>query len=100
MQGLALLDDQSGFLSVGNDMTVKKWDIENEKSVANYTGHEGFIYSVAVLPRKKGFITSGEDRSVRVWNWDEDTPAETIMLPAQFRGQNCDILSKLIWNFP
>ena len=81
VQGLALLPDQSGFMSASNDMTVKKWDLESEKATATYTGHEGFIYSVSILPRNKGFISSGEDRSLRVWEWDEENPTEERNLP-------------------
>ena len=65
-------------------MTVKKWDLESEKATATYTGHEGFIYSVSILPRNKGFVSSGEDRSLRIWEWDEENPTEEWKLPLFF----------------
>jgi len=82
VQTVTLLLNGEEFLSGGNDMIIRKWNLESGECTGTFSGHEAFIYSISVLPRNKGFISSGEDRSLRVWVWDEDEPSETIMLPA------------------
>ena len=82
VQCLVLLQNQDEFLSAGNDMIIRKWNIESGQCTQQFTGHEAFIYSLAIMPRNKGFISSGEDRSLRVWSWDEEEPTETILQPA------------------
>ena len=76
VQTVTLLLNGEEFLSGGNDMIIRKWNLESGECTGTFSGHEAFIYSISVLPRNKGFISSGEDRSLRVWVWDEDEPSE------------------------
>ena len=50
-QALTLLPSGTEFLSAGNDMIIRKWNIENASCVSEYKGHEAFIYTLSILPR-------------------------------------------------
>ena len=92
VQTVTLLLNGEEFLSGGNDMIIRKWNLESGECTGTFSGHEAFIYSISVLPRNKGFISSGEDRSLRVWVWDEDEPSEP-----GFRIHEVSL--KMSWNY-
>ena len=64
--------------SATNDGVIRIWSLRG-KMLQTLTGHEAFIYSLAVLPTGE-IVSSGEDRTVRIW----DGPAcrQVITLPA------------------
>lgn len=68
------------FLSASNDGTIRKWKISGE-CVAQFEGHESYIYSLALLPNGTDFVSSGEDRTVRVWK--NGSCVQIIRLPTQ-----------------
>eukprot|EP00290_Baffinella_frigidus_P008213 CAMPEP_0180122658 /NCGR_PEP_ID=MMETSP0986-20121125/3691_1 /TAXON_ID=697907 /ORGANISM="non described non described, Strain CCMP2293" /LENGTH=774 /DNA_ID=CAMNT_0022061857 /DNA_START=102 /DNA_END=2422 /DNA_ORIENTATION=+ len=54
-----------GFLSTGNDGVIILWDLAGGQ-LLKLTGHDSFVYSLAVLPT--GEIVSGsEDKMCKVW---------------------------------
>jgi phospholipase A-2-activating protein len=64
--------------SAGNDGIIRLWTLQG-RQVAQYFGHESFIYSLATLPSGE-LVSSGEDRTVRVWKGDKCI--QTITHPA------------------
>lgn len=66
------------FASAGNDAVIRLWTIDG-KQVAQLSGHDNFIYSLAALPSGE-IVSSGEDRTVRVWR--ESQCIQTITHPA------------------
>ena len=65
MRGLAVTQNTE-FLSCSNDATIRRWLLSGD-CLAEYYGHENFVYSISVLPNGQDFVSSGEDRTVRVW---------------------------------
>lgn len=66
------------FASASNDGVIRLFTLKGER-VAELSGHESFIYSVACLPSGE-LVSSGEDRTVRVWNGTQCV--QTITHPA------------------
>lgn len=66
------------FASASNDGVIRLFTL-NGDVVAELSGHESFIYSVAVLPSGE-LVSSGEDRTVRVWSGSQCI--QTITHPA------------------
>ena len=82
VRALAKLPDNhpSGgqFASAHNDAVIRIWTLKGDL-VAELYGHEGFIYSLAVLPTGE-LVSSGEDRTARIWQNTECV--QTITHPA------------------
>ncbi|CCE85771.1 Piso0_005399 [Millerozyma farinosa CBS 7064] len=75
---LLVLPDGKQFVSCSNDGTIRIWDLDNGRLLSTLSGHESFVYDVAVAPNGD-LISSGEDRTVRVWR--NGTIAQVITLP-------------------
>ena len=69
------------FLSAGNDGSVRLWSLDGDQ-LAQLSGHDSFVYSLAALPLGQGLVSGGEDRSVRVWRDADGECEQTITLPA------------------
>ena len=66
------------FASAGNDTVIRLWNLEG-KELAQLSGHDNFIYSLAALPSGE-IVSAGEDRTVRIW--DGSRCIQTITHPA------------------
>ena len=51
VQDIKLLNGEEKLLSAGNDMVIRLWNMETANCEKEFRGHEGFIYSLSVLPR-------------------------------------------------
>lgn len=67
---LALSRDEKYLASAGADKTVIVWDVESEKKVLAFTGHENWIVALEFSPNSKTtLLASGDyDGSVKIWN--------------------------------
>ena len=70
-----------GPVSVGQDRTLRLWDLDTGEEVKSFTGHTGEVVSVAVHPDGKRVVTGSRDKTARVW---EIPPAPGTPAP---RGQ-------------
>lgn len=50
------------------DRLVRIWNLGTGKLLASYTGHTGWVESVAFRPDGKVVVSGSGDRSVKVWN--------------------------------
>lgn len=66
------------FASAGNDGIIRFWTLEGIQ-LGILSGHENFIYSLAVLPTGE-LVSSSEDRTARIWK--NDKCIQTITHPA------------------
>ncbi|KAG7191645.1 uncharacterized protein KQ657_002914 [Scheffersomyces spartinae] len=71
-------DDPSRFASCSNDGTIKVWDIDSANCIQTLSGHESFVYDIALAPTGD-IISTGEDRSIRVWR--DGVCIQAIRLP-------------------
>lgn len=67
---LALSADEKYLASAGADKTVIVWDIESEKKVVEFTGHENWIVALGFGPSSgTTLLASGDyDGTVKIWN--------------------------------
>lgn len=74
---LLILPDGKHFVSASNDCTLKVWDLATGAVIRTLSGHESFIYDVAVLSNGD-LVSTAEDRSVRVWRNGQAVQAITL----------------------
>ncbi|KAK0062786.1 phospholipase A-2-activating protein [Biomphalaria pfeifferi] len=80
VRGLAVVNE-SKFLSISNDATVRGWALNKGDCLAIYYGHTNYVYSLSILPNGQDFITGGKDRTMRVWN--DGRCVQTIYHPCE-----------------
>jgi WD40 repeat protein/serine/threonine protein kinase len=73
--------------TTGNDGTLRFWDVDTEKELANINAHTGPILSMALSPDGAILATGGADSTIRLW--DTSTQQET----ARLRGHASEVRS-------
>lgn len=66
------------FASASNDCTIKIWDLETGAVQQTLSGHDSFIYDLALLSNGS-LVSTAEDRSVRIWR--NGSVIQAITLP-------------------
>jgi|GEM_PF-4008310 len=66
--GVIVTPDGKTLISVGNDNSVRLWDVATGKLLKTLEGHTGWVGSVLVTPDGTQAITAGGDNIIRVWD--------------------------------
>lgn len=72
-------------LGLGNDKTVKLWNVENGKLVDSLVGHSDAVRYIQFSPDGKKIITASNDRTAKIWD------ASTGKLLADLGGHTFNI---------
>ena len=70
VSGLCVVDNQSAFVSVGHDQSVRVWNLETNELIRSLSQHTGPIQCVALRPSQPGLpmiATAASDRTIRFW---------------------------------
>lgn len=54
-------------LSASADRTIRLWDLQTNKAVKTYTGHEDVVRALVVLSENE-FVSASNDGTLRIWN--------------------------------
>lgn len=63
-----MTDDSSPFVSAGYDRIVRIWDRATFTQKYGFTGHTGYINTVAISPDSLLVASGGSDHSVKMWD--------------------------------
>ena len=66
--GIAITPDGKTLVSIGNDNSVRLWDVAAGKLTKSLEGHTSWIGNVVVTPDSAKAITAGGDGVIRVWD--------------------------------
>ena len=66
--------------SGSGDKTVRLWKIQDGTLVREFTGHMGWVWSVAFSPDGTLLASASDDRTVRLWKTQDGT------LVREFKG--------------
>ncbi|MCX5963484.1 MAG: AAA-like domain-containing protein [Cyanobacteria bacterium] len=69
-RGVSISPDDQRVASVGNDGTVKLWNVDGSL-IKQFTGHDASANSVAFSSDGKTLITASSDSTVKMWRVDE-----------------------------
>lgn len=86
ISGCTFIDDNRILTSSG-DKICALWDIDYEKQIMSFTGHEHDILSLNVAPDNKTFVTGSCDNSAKYWDLRNGSCIQT------FVGHEADINS-------
>jgi WD40 repeat protein len=59
--------------SGAEDKLVKAWSAQTCELVHEFSGHEDFVYTVALSPDGMRLASAGKDRAIRIWNLETNT---------------------------
>ncbi len=65
---IAFSPDGQELASVGEDGTVKVWQIEPGRLLRTFEGHEGMAKAVTFSPSGRIIASSGTDKTIKLWN--------------------------------
>jgi streptogramin lyase len=65
---VAVSPDGKTLVSVGNDNTVRLWNVATGKLLKTLEGHTAWVGSVVITPDSNSVITAGGDNIIRVWD--------------------------------
>lgn len=67
---LVITADGQRVLSVGEDQTLRLWDLQTQTLIGTVGAGSGIMTGVALLPGGQQAVTTSEDRSLRLWDLD------------------------------
>ncbi|KAK4320841.1 hypothetical protein Pmani_008327 [Petrolisthes manimaculis] len=74
----AFTHDSTHLLSVGEDTTMKLWNLELGQAVAMYRGHNYPVWCLAVAPLTMYVATGSYDTTAMIWATDYTYPLRTL----------------------
>jgi len=75
---VAVLRDHQRILTVGEDGTLKIWDLAARRVIRSYREHRGPIWSVAVLPDGRSILTASVDATLKLWDLEAERVTHTF----------------------
>lgn len=54
--------------TIGDDRTVRLWDLRTRRRLALLTGHTGVVHSAIFAPDGNTLTTSSDDGTIRLWD--------------------------------
>lgn len=83
--GLALSPDGKSIITSSEDGQITVWDVESQKELSRWRGHEGMIFYIAFSPDGTRLASAGEDGTVKIWD------IETQQLIHDLRGHTAEV---------
>ncbi|MDA8744732.1 PQQ-binding-like beta-propeller repeat protein [Rubripirellula amarantea] len=72
----------SKYLLVGaTDGVIRAWSIDENREIAQFSGHNGSVVDIAALPDANTFVSGGIDRSIRSWKFPSNLPLPGSKIP-------------------
>jgi hypothetical protein len=68
VRAVAIAPDSSWLATVGDDATVRIWDVASGQQQALLTSHTRWVWAVAIAPDGGWLATVGDDATVRTWD--------------------------------
>lgn len=84
---LAVTADGRRIVSVGEDQTLRLWDLATRTLIGTLGTATGALTGVALLPDSPRAVTAGEDRTLRLWELD---PARWTRRACQRAGRDLE----------
>ncbi|MDQ0935202.1 WD40 repeat domain-containing protein [Streptomyces turgidiscabies] len=63
---------------LGDDRTVRLWDLQTHRQLALFTGHTDVLRSAVFAPDGNTLTTSSDDKTVRMWDTDAFNDLPTL----------------------
>ncbi|KIK91708.1 hypothetical protein PAXRUDRAFT_13641 [Paxillus rubicundulus Ve08.2h10] len=81
VMGLAVTTDGKSILSGGLDKVLRVWDVETHQLIADWGGHEGAIWSIAMSPNDQLFASGDSEGRIviREMNLKEGAPIKHVI---------------------
>ena len=67
LNGLAVTPDGRNLLSVSDDRALRLWDVETQRMLSEWVGHQGWVTCVAVHPSGHYVLTGSSDANLVWW---------------------------------
>ena len=65
---ISTLQNGQKCISASQDRTIKVWSLHNKQEIATLTGHEKYIFDMAVSKNEKFCVTCGFNRGLKLWD--------------------------------
>lgn len=83
--GVAFSADGQRLFSVGDDFSLKVWDVESRTLIRSHTEHTSLVSCIAVSPDGQWIATGSYDDTVNLWD------AETVTVRHRLAGHSHDL---------
>jgi WD40 repeat protein len=65
---ISISPDEKKLLSISNENSLKVWDVQSCRLLANLTGHTDFIATSCFSPDGEKIMSASHDGTVKIWN--------------------------------